>query len=112
MTDLWLTAVALVLIIAVPFDWYVAVRFTYAAVEKPYIPILVLAALRSVAIAIAATLAGILGAASLIYAATGQRILPTPWGAVMLAAALIVISAPNVYALRELSRVDDEPPAS
>ena len=109
MTDAWLLAVAAVLIIAVPFDWYVAVRFVWVAIERPYIPILILAALRSVAIAAAATIAGVLGFVSIWFAATGQRLLPTPWGAVLLAIALIIISLPNIYALRELSRVDDEP---
>lgn len=99
----WLVAVAGVLVIAVPFDIYVAVKFVIAALEEPRIPILTLAALRSVAIAIAATIAGILGIASIWFAWTDQRILPTPLGAILIALALIVISVPNVYALRLLA---------
>lgn len=104
-----LVVVAAVLMIAVPFDVYVAYRFVVAALEKPYIAVLTLAALRSVAIAIAAGIAGILGASSIWFAVTGERLLVPPWSTVLIAAALILISLPNVYALRLLDegRVDE-----
>lgn len=102
----WLLVVAGVLVIAVPFDIYVAARFVIAALERPRIPILTLAALRSIAIAVAASIAGVLGAASIWFAWTGERLLPTPIGAILIAVALIVISIPNVYALRLLTEDD------
>lgn len=108
MSDGWLVAVALVLIVFVPFDWIVAVRFISAAVERPHIGVLTLAALRSIGIAFAATIAGILGAQSIWFAWTGERLLPSPIPAILIAVALIVISLPNVYALRLLDRGDVE----
>jgi hypothetical protein len=100
----WLVAVAAVLVVAVPFDLYVAFRFIRAAIERPHIPVLTLAALRSGAIAVAAVIAGILGLQSIVLLQTGVRVLPTPWPTVLLAVALVVISLPNVYALRVLNR--------
>lgn len=106
MSELWLTIVALILIVTVPFDWYVAYRMTYAALVKPRSQTLNLAAGRSIAIAIAATIAGFLGLTTIHFNVTGVRILPVPWGAALLAVALIVISIPNVYALRLLRQWD------
>lgn len=108
MTDALLFIVAGVLLIAVPFDWWVAVRFIAAAVERPHIGVLTLAALRSLGIAFAATIAGLLGAQTLYFYATGERLLPSPWPAILIATALVVISLPNVYALRLLERGDVE----
>ena len=106
MTDAWLTIVAVVLIITVPFDWYVAYRITYAAWVKPRSQTLNLAAGRSIAIAVAATIAGFLGITTVYFNVTGVRLLPAPWGAILIAVALIVISLPNVYALRLLRQWD------
>ena len=108
MTDFLLFMVAGVLLIAVPFDWWVAARFIAAALERPHIGVLTLAALRSAGIAVAATLAGILGAQTLYFYATGDRFLPSPVSAILIAVALVVISLPNVYALRLLERGDVE----
>ena len=110
MTDPWLMVVAAVLVVAVPFDVWVAVKFTRAALQRPRYRILTLAALRSVAIAIAACIAGILGAQSIYFAATGQRFLPAPIPAVLIAIALVVISLPNVYALRWLTTDAEDGP--
>lgn len=102
--DLILTAVAVVLIIAVPFDWYVAVKLIRAAAIRPRYRVLTLAAMRSVAIAVAASLAALLGAQSIWFQISGgQRLLPTPIPTILIAVALIVISLPNIYALRWLS---------
>lgn len=97
---------AAVLVVAVPFDLYVAFRFIRAAIERPHIPVLTLAALRSSAIAAAAVIAGILGLQSIVFVQTGVRVIPSPWPTVLIAVALIVISLPNVYALRILNRGD------
>lgn len=104
-----LVLVAAILVIAVPFDIYVAYRFVSAAVERPHIPVLTLAALRSVAIAFAATIAGMLGFSSIWFAATGERLIMPPQTTILIAAALVLISLPNVYALRLLNegRVDE-----
>lgn len=107
--DAVLTVVAIVLIVAVPFDWYVAARFIAAAAVRPHYRVLTLAALRSGAIAIAATLAGILGLQSIYFQVSGgDRLIPAPVGIILLAVALIVISLPNVYALRWLASDDEE----
>lgn len=108
MNDIAIIAVAIVLILFVPFDWIVAVRFIAAARQRPYIQVLTLAALRSVAIAIAATLAAILGAQSIWFYLTGQRLLPQPVPAILIAVSLVVISLPNVYALRLLQNGGSE----
>jgi len=102
-TDVWLSAVIVVLIVFVPFDWYVAVKFISIAIQRPHIRVLTLAALRSVAIAFAATIAGLLGVQSIVFVTTGQRILPQPIPTILIAVALVVISLPNIYALRLLS---------
>lgn len=106
MTDPWLVAVAVTLIVVVPFDWYVALRFLAVARMRPYIPLLNIAAFRSVAIAIAATIAGVLGFQSIYFAVTGERFLPVPIPTVLIAIALIVVSLPNFYALRWLRRLE------
>ena len=100
--DAWIIAVAAVLVLFVPFDWYVALKFIVVARQRPYIRVLTLAALRSTAIAIAATIAGILGIQSIWFYLTGERLLPQPVPAILIAIALVVVSLPNVYALRLL----------
>ena len=102
MIDPWLLAVAVLLIIFVPFDWIVAGIFIGAAIVKPRLRILNLAALRSTAIAIAATIAGLLGLQSILFGLYGVRLFPTPIPTILIAVALIVISLPNIYALRVL----------
>jgi hypothetical protein len=99
-----LLAVSIVLIVAVPWDLYVAYRFVRAAMEKPYIPILTLAAVRSVAIAIAATIFGLLGLHSVLFLASGEtfRLLPVPVPTLLLAVGAIVISVANIYVFRVL----------
>lgn len=104
--DSWILAVAVVLVVFVPFDWYVAAKFIAVARQRPYIRVLTLAALRSTAIAIAATLAAILGVQSIWFYWTGVRLLPTPIPAILIAVALVVISLPNLYALRLLDEGD------
>jgi hypothetical protein len=101
-TDAWLYVVAVLLIVAVPFDWIVAGIFIGAAIVKPRLRILNLAALRSTAIAIAATIAGLLGVQSILFGLYGVRLFPTPIPTILIAVALIVISLPNIYALRVL----------
>lgn len=108
MIDGWLLVVIAVLVVAVPFDWYVALRFVQAAVERPHISILTLAALRSVAIAVAASIAALLGVQSIVFVSTGVRLLPTPIPTVLIAVALVIISVPNIYALRQLNNRDLE----
>lgn len=108
MTDPWLILVSAVLLVFVPFDWFVAGVFSGAALKGPGNWILNLAAIRSVAIAIAATIAGGLGVQSIVFVASGGtvRLLPQPIPTLLLAAALIVISLPNVYALWRLAKKD------
>jgi hypothetical protein len=81
---------------------YVAVRFIAAALERPHIHVLTLAELRSSAIAGAAVIGGVLGFSSIWFAYTGQRLLPLPIPALLIATALVLISLPNIYALRLL----------
>lgn len=106
MTDAWLLVVSAVLVVTVPFDWYVAYRLTFAAWVKPRSQTLNLAAGRSIAIAVAATIAGFLGMTTIYFNVTGVRVLPQPLPAILIAIALIVISLPNVYALRLLRQWD------
>lgn len=104
--DAWIAVVAAVLIVAVPFDIYTAIVFTAAAWQRPHYRILTLAALRSIAIAIAATFFGLLGVQSIYFAATGERFLPSPIPTILIALGAIMISLPNVYALRWLRGSD------
>ena len=101
MNDVVLLAVAAVVVIAVPFDWFVAAKLARAA-RGADSPTLNLAAGRSVAIAIAATIGGVLGIHTIAFYALGIRLIPPPFPAFMIAAALIVISIPNIYAMRLL----------
>lgn len=110
MNDAIFTVIAVVLIVLVPFDWYVAVRLTRAARIQPRSQSLNLAAGRSIAIAIAATIAGVLGFSTIYFNVTGIRLLPIPWGAILIALALFVISVPNFYAMRLLRVWSAEPP--
>lgn len=109
MTDAWLYVVAVLLLLLVPFDWVVAGIFIGIAFVRPRIRLLTLAAFRSVAIAVAATIGGVLGAQTILFNLTnGQiRLLPSPIPAVLIAVALIVISVPNIYALRVLIAEDE-----
>lgn len=106
MSDAWLLIVAAILIVAVPFDVYAAIKIVRAAMEKPYLRILTLAALRSVAIVIAAVIFAILGAQAILFTLTGTRIFPASLSALLIAIAAVVISLPNVYALRWLRESD------
>ena len=107
--DPLLTAIAGILIVFVPFDWYVAAKFIRAAYIRPRYQVLTLAALRSTAIAVAATLAGILGIQSIYFQVSGGvRLLPSPIPTILLAVALVVISLPNIYALRWWSSEGEE----
>jgi len=101
-SDGLLVAVAVTLIVAVPFDIYVAFRFVSEAAHKPYIRVLTLAAFRSVGIAIAATVFGTLGLAAIYFVVFGERLLPPGVSALFIALGAIVISLPNLYALRLL----------
>ena len=101
MNDVVLLAVAAVVVVAVPFDWVVAVKLT-AAARGAESPTLNLAAGRSIAIAIAATIGGVLGIHTIAFYALGVRLIPPPFPAFMIGAALIVISIPNIYAMRLL----------
>jgi len=108
LNDVLLVAVAVVLVIAVPYDWWVAYRFIVVARERPRLGVLNLAALRSIAIAIAATLGGLLGANWIAYYFNRDWLLDLPIPPVLIAIALVVISIPNVYALRLLKERLDE----
>jgi hypothetical protein len=98
----WLVVVAAILIIAVPFDVYVAFRFVAEAARKPYLPVLTLAALRSLGIAIAATAFGVLGTGVIYLVVVGDRLIPPGVAAALISIGAIVVSLPNVYALRLL----------
>lgn len=108
MSDALLVAVAVVLIVLTPFDIYVAWRLSVLAMQKPRIPSLTGAALRSVAIAVAGTLFAILGFHSIWFAYTGVRLLPTPVPTLLIVVGAVVISLPNIYFLRLLHRFADE----
>lgn len=104
MTDVLLILLAVILVIAVPFDWYAAVKLIAEARRPPSIATLNLAALRSLAIAVAATCFGVLGVSSIVFVTTGTRILPTPVPTILIAIGALVISLPNVYFLRLLEQ--------
>lgn len=107
MNDGWLFVITTILSLAAAFDWYVAAKFIGAAIERPHIPILNLAALRSIAIAVATTIFGVLGIVSVVFAVYGVRILPVPIPTVLLVTGAIVISLPNLYFLRVLGNGDE-----
>lgn len=100
--DLWLVVVAAVLVVAVPFDWWTAARIIAAAVERPRVRFLSFVALVVGACALAASAFGILGIQLLWLAVTGDRLLPPPIPTVIIALGAIVISIPNVLAVRWL----------
>jgi len=99
-SDALLIAVSIVLMIAVPFDVYVAWRFARAALVRPRTDVGNFVALVVTSVAIAATSGGTLGIYSIVFIATGDRLIPQPLPILLLAAALIVISLPNVYVIR------------
>lgn len=112
MIDPWLLAVAVLLVVAVPFDWIVAGVWIGLALVKPPISFIAVTAKRHVIYAIVASLAGLLGIQSIAFVAYGVRILPAPVPTLIIAAVLIGVSIPNVLSLRylrEISEAESEP---
>lgn len=105
MTDVsTLVVLTIPLVIAMAVDWYVARGYVLAAIEKPYIPVLTVGAWVRTGIAVGATITAFLGVASLWLLLTGQRVIPQPWGTVLLYAATIVPSLANIPSARMLRR--------
>lgn len=102
--SLFVVIVALVLLVFVPFDIYVAWRLSQLALQKPRIASLTGAAVRSIAIAVAGVLFAILGVQSLVFLTSGERLFPSPIPTVLIAAGAVVVSLPNLYFLRILRR--------
>jgi hypothetical protein len=107
MNDTAIVFVSLALIVAVPFDAYVALRLVRAAILRPRIPALTAMAIVSSAIFIAALIFGVLGLNAIILLRTGQRIIPMVASTTLLVIAVCVISLPNAHLLRRL-RVWDQ----
>lgn len=107
MIDPWLLAVAILLIIAVPFDWIVAGVWIGLALVKPPITFIAVTAKRHFIYAIVASLAGVLGVQSIAFAAYGIRILPAPIPTLIIALVLVGVSIPNVLSLRYLRSVNE-----
>lgn len=97
-----LVIVAAILVVAVPFDWWTAATLIRAAYERPRVRLLTFIALVVFCCAVAATAFGILGIQSLWFALTRERFLPTPVPTVLIALGAIIISVPNMLAVRWL----------
>lgn len=123
MSDGVLAIVALVLVVALPFDIYVANRFIRAASVRPYDDVATGIALTTGCIAIAAAIAALLGIHTIRFQASGgtERLLPMGISVVLIAIAMIVISIPAAYWLAKFRawrrkpqlhihrRTDDDP---
>lgn len=105
MGDVELNLIAIVLVLAPAVNWYVFGRVVEAAWPKPRIEYLNADVLISLGIAVSSSLAALIGVHVLRFTATGERILPPGAVAVVLAAALIVISLPNLNKLRVLAQL-------
>ena len=99
MSDSVLDLVALVLVVALPFDIYVANRFIRAASVRPFDDVATGIALTTACIAIAAAIAAVLGVHTIRFQASGgtERLLPMGVSVVLIAVAMIVISIPAAY---------------
>lgn len=102
MSDEVLFGVALVLVIAVPFDIYVAWRFTKAALVRPHDDVATGIALTLACIAIAATCAGVLGVHTIRFLKTGDRLIPQGLSILLIAIAVVVVSVPSAYWIRKI----------
>ena len=85
-------ALALLLILLVPFDWLVAGLLLYIARLHPSLLALRERAVASVVCAIAATIAGVLG-----WARLGVVTIPSGAGIYLITAVLILVSLPSLY---------------
>jgi hypothetical protein len=106
MSDGLLLIIACILVIFVPADVYVAYRLDRLAVRKPYIASLTGAALRSTAIAVAASLFAAVAFVSVWFLRTGEMLIPVGTPTLLLAVGTVIISLPNVYFIKVLRRFD------
>lgn len=102
MNDLALLAVTILLVGLAAFDWYVAYRFVRPALDEPPVSMLTLAALRSVAIAVAGTIFAALAIAVAAALWVDVRLIPMPWFLILLIIGAAIASLANLYALRVL----------
>ena len=85
-------ALALLLILLVPLDWFVAGLLVYVAKMHPSLLALRERAVASVICAIVATIAGVLG-----WARLGVVNIPSGSGLVLIAVGLVLVSLPSLY---------------
>ena len=104
MSDAFIVAIGTILVLAVPFDLYVAVVILAAAIQPPRIAALTFMAAVSIAIAISASLSAAIAVSAILFLETGQRLFPAWLATLMLAVGLIVVSLPNAYFLWLLRR--------
>lgn len=98
-----LVALTIPLVIAATFDWWVARRYVIAAIQRPHIPVLTAGAWVRTGIAISATITAILGVASLWLLLSGQRVIPQPWGTILLYLATIIPSLANLASIPSIA---------
>ena len=104
MSDGLVIAIGVVLVLAVPFDVYVAAVILAAALQPPRIAALTFMAAVSIAIAISASLSALIAVSAILFLETGQRLFPASLATLMLAIGLVVVSLPNTYFLWLLRR--------
>lgn len=93
---------AIVLLVAVPLNGYVALLTAKAAWRKPAITSLNLAVLsRSTRFLASLAFAG-LGVLSLHYLQTGERLLPPPWPTLLIVFGAVIISTPSPADIRAI----------
>lgn len=100
--DVLLNVIAVAVLIVPPFVYYVTARYVIAAWQKPRVPALLVTTFLLVGISVSVTTQAILGANRLYEFFTTIRIVPPIVALVLLATALLVISLPVFYALRQL----------
>ena len=103
--DLWLLLVAVLLVVAVPFDWIIAGIWLGVALVKPPIAVLQTTAKRHVIYAVVASFAGLLGIQTIALNAYGIRIFPAPIPTVLIVLILVGVSVPNVLSVKYLVEI-------
>jgi hypothetical protein len=109
-SDLFFNGLSLLLIALPVWDWRAAWLLCRAAYKRPRIEALTASAVTSLATATAATLAAFLGLNRIEAVVTGNAagFIPTWLALLLLAAALVVISLPNIYKVRLFRRWEND----
>jgi hypothetical protein len=105
-SDVLLVVLAVVIVGLPSINWYVFGQLRAAAWPKPREPFLTSNTIVSLGIAVSSTFGGILGVHTLVFTWTEIRLLPQGFAVYLIAAALIVVSLPNIYMLRTLRRLE------